>query len=180
MLVSVYRSPNIIERDAIMAYLTSEGVESFTGKRDVIVNLANEPNMSLEGYSAMFNGYDIFVSADQKNIAQEKIQQFLASTKKAHLEISNDSTLSQNAEQLLMDQGKLEKKILSILLFGILFPAINLPFVIAPLFQYFNRGCRPQSKFLMQFMLLMILNVIYLFVALKYVGPSIFNNKIII
>ena len=176
MLVSVYRSPNIIERDAIIAHLASEGIESFTAQRDVIVNLANEPNISLEGYSAMFNGYDILVDPEQKDRAQEKINSFLKSVQKPSLEIANP----QNEEQLFMDQAILEKKILTVLLFGIVFPVVNLVFLISPLSRYFQRGYRPGFKFFVQIAIMLFVNMIFVVAAIKYVGPSLLTGKSIL
>ena len=70
------RVPNVIERDALIHALRDGGVGAITPDRDVIVNLANEPNLSLEGASVLFEGYDICVPEEQWSAAQSLLTDF--------------------------------------------------------------------------------------------------------
>lgn len=75
-MVVLYRATTIIERDALMAFLSENHVEAFTGRRDVIQNLTENPNLSYEGYSVLFAGYEVFVSEDQLEQAQDLLKDF--------------------------------------------------------------------------------------------------------
>lgn len=70
------RVPSVIERDALMAALLEKNVSAFTPERNVMVNLAGEPNLSLEGASITFPGYDIRVPEDQYEEARNVLAEF--------------------------------------------------------------------------------------------------------
>lgn len=70
------RVPSVIERDALMVALLEAGVNAMTPERSVMVNLANEPNIALEGASIHFNGYDIRVPEDQFEKARAVLGEF--------------------------------------------------------------------------------------------------------
>lgn len=109
-LVEIHRARNVIERDSIMAHLKSEGIDSFTGQRDVIVNLTDHVNLGLEGYSALFEGYRIYVQAENKDRSQQLIRQ--------------QNLVIQNTPQEPTDENRELNKFVSSCLFSVLLPGI--------------------------------------------------------
>jgi hypothetical protein len=65
------RVQDLIVRGALVARLGEAQIEVYTPDRDVIVNLnSNAPNLSLEGYSALFEGYAVYVL--RRNFSEAK------------------------------------------------------------------------------------------------------------
>jgi hypothetical protein len=93
-----------------MSLLKENGIESFTGPRDVIVNLTNHVNLGFEGYSAVFEGYRIYTEADNA----EKSKQLIAQ-KNFKLRNLEEPRLEENIEM---------KKFLSGAIFSLLLPGI--------------------------------------------------------
>lgn len=68
--------PDLISRGALINLLGEKQIEVYAPDRDVIVNVnPASPNLSLEGYSAIFDGYEVYVARkklnDAKNIWEE-------------------------------------------------------------------------------------------------------------
>lgn len=60
--VILTKVPDLIIRGALINRLGEEQIEVYAPDRDVIVNLnSTTPNLSLEGYSALFDGYEVYV-----------------------------------------------------------------------------------------------------------------------
>lgn len=75
-LVLLCKVPSVIERDALLATLHERGIEALSPERDVIVNLAGEPNLALGGYSAVFEGYPVFVPRESEGAGREALAVF--------------------------------------------------------------------------------------------------------
>jgi len=65
---------NHIERGALIARLGESQIEVYAPDRDAIVNVGSEPNLSLEGYSVLFDGYSVFVPKSQLAEAQRILE----------------------------------------------------------------------------------------------------------
>ncbi len=69
--------PDLISRGALVNRLGEDNIEVYAPDRDVIVNLnANTPNLSLEGYSALFDGYEVYVSRTRLDDAKKIWDEF--------------------------------------------------------------------------------------------------------
>lgn len=79
-MIVLYRASNIIERDSLIAFLRAQGIEALTGRRDVVQNLTDNPNLSHQGYSAMFAGYEIFVLEEDLESAKKFLAQYQQQT----------------------------------------------------------------------------------------------------
>src|SRR5687768_17284034 len=93
-----------------MIFLKDNGIESFTGQRDVIVNLTNHVNLGYEGYSAVFEGYRIYTEASNA----EKSKQL----------ITQQNFRLRNLEEPRLDENVEMKKFLSGAIFSLLLPGI--------------------------------------------------------
>lgn len=62
--------PDLITRDVLVVRLGEKGIEVYAPERDMIVNVSPSPNFSLEGYSALFDGYPVYV--DQGDLARSR------------------------------------------------------------------------------------------------------------
>ena len=76
--------PDLIMRGALINQLGEVGIEVYAPDRDAIVNVSSTPNLSLEGYSALFDGYAVYVPAtrmpEAKEILQKVMDQHFAKT----------------------------------------------------------------------------------------------------
>jgi hypothetical protein len=63
--------PDLIMRGALINQLGEVGIEVYAPDRDAIVNVSSSPNLSLEGYSALFDGYAVYVPASRMGEAKE-------------------------------------------------------------------------------------------------------------
>lgn len=76
--------PDLIMRGALISQLGEEGIEVYAPDRDAIVNVSSSPNLSLEGYSALFDGYSVYVPAtrlgESKVILEKVLDQAYAKT----------------------------------------------------------------------------------------------------
>lgn len=68
--------PSIIERDALLTALDEAGIGASSPDRDMMINLAGEPNLALGGYSALFEGYSVFVPAAREADARSVLAVF--------------------------------------------------------------------------------------------------------
>ncbi|MFN8847813.1 MAG: hypothetical protein ACK5V3_15305 [Bdellovibrionales bacterium] len=71
------RLPDHVQKQALIHFLGQEGIESFSPDRDAITQLANEPQLSLGGYSTFFDGYPVYVNPKdwhQANLILEKMR----------------------------------------------------------------------------------------------------------
>lgn len=71
MFERLCRVPTIIERDALIQELLAADIDVVSPDRDVMVNLAQEPNFYLGSASLHFEGYDIRVRSEQLDKARE-------------------------------------------------------------------------------------------------------------
>ncbi|MFN8790507.1 MAG: hypothetical protein ACK5Y2_03515 [Bdellovibrionales bacterium] len=53
--------PDHVMKGALIARLGEARIEVYAPERDAIVNLGSAPNLTLEGYSVLFDGYSIYV-----------------------------------------------------------------------------------------------------------------------
>jgi hypothetical protein len=67
---------DLIQRDALIVRLGEERIEVLAPDRDVIVNLGGGPNIALEGYSAVFDGYSVLVKAQDLTRAKQILADF--------------------------------------------------------------------------------------------------------
>ena len=75
--VLLTRVPDLIIRGALIARLGEDQIEVYAPERDVIVNLnSTTPNLSLEGYSALFEGYAVYVPKPRLQQAQTILEKF--------------------------------------------------------------------------------------------------------
>jgi hypothetical protein len=63
--------PDLVMRGALIIRLGEVGIEVYAPERDAIVNVSSSPNLSLEGYSALFDGYSVYVPATRMGEAKE-------------------------------------------------------------------------------------------------------------
>lgn len=68
--------PDLIQRDALVYQLGENRIEVMAPDRDVIVNLGGGPNLALEGYSAIFDGYSVLVQTQDLARAKEILNTF--------------------------------------------------------------------------------------------------------
>ena len=82
--------PDLIMRGALINQLGEVGIEAYAPDRDAIVNVTSTTNLSLEGYSALFDGYAVYVPAtrmpEAKDILQKVVDQHYAKT---HTEVDH-------------------------------------------------------------------------------------------
>ena len=68
--------PDLIQRDFLINLLGDQQIETMAPDRDVIVSLGGGPNLSLEGYSALFDGYSVLVLRKDFLKAQDVLSEF--------------------------------------------------------------------------------------------------------
>jgi hypothetical protein len=69
--IELTKVPDLVIRGALISRLGEEHIEVYAPDQDVIVNLnSSSPNLSLEGYSALFNGYPVYV--DRRDLETAK------------------------------------------------------------------------------------------------------------
>lgn len=69
--------PDLISRGALINFLSEKQIEVYAPDRDVIVNVnPASPNLSLEGYSAIFDGYEVYVDRKKLNDAKKIWEEF--------------------------------------------------------------------------------------------------------
>lgn len=110
-LQEIHRAQSVIERDALMAFLKEEGIVSYTGQRDVIVNLTDHVNLGLEGYSATFEGYRIYVAQENASVARQLIHRQTMKVRNT----TPEERIDENAEM---------KKFISGSVFSLMLPGI--------------------------------------------------------
>lgn len=77
-MVLAYKAESIIEREALLSLLQAEGLEAITTPRDISRKISsNTVDLAYEGYSAIFDGFPIYVRESDLKEAQEKIRNFL-------------------------------------------------------------------------------------------------------
>lgn len=76
-MVLIHKAFNLIERDALLEHLSSKGIQATSAQRDIIQNPTDNPNLSLGGYSAMFEGYEIFASEEQAERGRQLVSEYL-------------------------------------------------------------------------------------------------------
>lgn len=101
-MIIVHRSPNLIERDALLAHLHFHNIAATTGRRDVIQNPTDNPNLALGGYSALFEGYEIFAPEDRADEAKALIQSYLADVQSSENEETDKFSLTKKLERRLI------------------------------------------------------------------------------
>lgn len=75
--VLLTKVPDLIIRGALISRLGEKQIEVYAPDQDVIVNLSStSPNLSLEGYSAMFDGYKVYVDRRSKIEAEKVWKEF--------------------------------------------------------------------------------------------------------
>jgi hypothetical protein len=80
--VLVHKANSIIQRDAIVEALQSEGLNPFTQERDVSKKVADGTlDLSYGGASAMFEGFPILVTEEEAARARDVVERVLASVR---------------------------------------------------------------------------------------------------
>lgn len=75
--VLVFKAASIIERDALLNALNQEGIEGKTSQRDISRKITSTMvDLAYEGYSAVFDGFPIFVRGEDKDGARKIIESF--------------------------------------------------------------------------------------------------------
>jgi hypothetical protein len=72
------RLPDHVQKQALIHFLGLDGVEAYSPDRDAITQLGNEPQLSLGGYSAFFDGYPVYVSPKDWHQATLTLEKFTA------------------------------------------------------------------------------------------------------
>ena len=73
----IYLAQSIIERDALIQYLADHSIDAFSPSRDISRKFTeNTVDLAFEGYSAIFDGFKIFVSPGQKEDALNLLKEF--------------------------------------------------------------------------------------------------------
>ncbi len=76
--VLVFTAESMVERDSLIALLKSEGIETESPKRDISRKYTDSTvDLSYGGYSAMFDGFKIFVEAKNQDKAHAITQNFI-------------------------------------------------------------------------------------------------------
>ncbi len=70
------KTPDLVVRGALVSRLGAQQIEVMAPDRDMIVNWSSTPNLSLEGYSAIFDGYPVFVRRQDLAEAQNILRNF--------------------------------------------------------------------------------------------------------
>ena len=78
--------PNLIMRGALVHKLGESSIEVYVPDRDAIVNVGTSPNLSLEGYSAVFDGYSVYVPKPKLPEAQAILNEIEAQANAPSLE----------------------------------------------------------------------------------------------
>lgn len=84
--VLLTKFPDLIQRDSFVNRLSEEQIEVMAPDRDMIVDVGGGPNLTLGGYSAMFDGYSVLVRNKDLSKAQEVLSEF----ESMHLQKSTD------------------------------------------------------------------------------------------
>lgn len=85
--VLLAKFPDLIQRDSLVSRLGEAEIEVMTPDRDMIVDVGGGPNLTLGGYSAMFDGYSVLVQ--KKDLL--KAQDILTAFEPLHLQKSTES-----------------------------------------------------------------------------------------
>ncbi len=76
----VHTAQGIIERDALLSALASEGINAFSPPRDMSRKVTeNTVDLALEGYSSFFDGFVIYISVADAEKAKSIIRSTLQS-----------------------------------------------------------------------------------------------------
>ncbi len=78
--VLLTKVPNLIMRGALIHKLGESQIEVYAPDRDAIVNVSSGPNLSLEGYSALFDGYEVYVAKQKLQEAKEILKEIETQT----------------------------------------------------------------------------------------------------
>ena len=74
----LYKAGGMVERDALIARLRSLGIDALTPERDVSRKVTDSTiDLSLGGYSAVADGFAIFVPEEQFDTAETALGEFL-------------------------------------------------------------------------------------------------------
>lgn len=74
--VLLTKFPDLIQRDSFVSRLGEAQIEVMTPDRDMIVDVGGGPNLTLGGYSAMFDGYSVLVQKKDLSKAQDVLSEF--------------------------------------------------------------------------------------------------------
>ncbi len=78
------KAESIIQRDAILAALKSQGIEPHSAPRDISRKIADTTvDLSFEGFSALFDGFAIYVDEADLERAQKLAENIVKSAQKA-------------------------------------------------------------------------------------------------
>lgn len=73
--VLLTKVPNLIMRGALIHKLGESQIEVYAPDRDAIVHVGSGPNLALEGYSALFDGYEVYVAKQKLQDAKEILKE---------------------------------------------------------------------------------------------------------
>ncbi len=90
ILKTIFRSQNIIERDAFLNQLAPEGIQA-VGKNRVLGRKTTHSTVDLayQGYSSMMDGFAISVLVSRADAAQAVIEKFLGEIRRSEPKISS-------------------------------------------------------------------------------------------
>lgn len=80
-MISVFKADSMIQRDALLSALHSQGIQAISPRRDLSRKVTSTTaDISYEGYSSFFDGFDIQVPDPDAEKAQEIVTKFLRET----------------------------------------------------------------------------------------------------
>jgi hypothetical protein len=86
------KAKSIIQRDAILSELESQGINAFASPRDMSRKIADHTvDLALEGYSVFFDGFPIYVNELDKAAADEIANRLLRETQQTPMVSSDES-----------------------------------------------------------------------------------------
>ena len=83
---AIFKADSIVQRDALQARLAAARISSESPDRDMSRKIIDSTvDLSLEGYSALFDGFDIYVEEADTAAADRVVREFLSDVQSANL-----------------------------------------------------------------------------------------------
>jgi hypothetical protein len=161
-LRTVVQAESIIQRDAILSALSHNGIEAFSGRRDISRKIAdNTLDLAFEGYSAIFEGFAIQVAEEDFTRAKEIV----------------DSVLREARVHVVDGEPKEDshfRRFYFCALFTLTLPIVMHVFAIQHLIQGIKKGEELRPVYILFSMALLIFTgVIGVYFVIDYLSPKI-------
>ncbi len=155
-LVLVHKAQSIIQRDSLTNELAQAGIEVTTAPRDMSRKVADDTiDLALEGYSAMFDGFAMYVKNRDKSQAEAIIHKFLAAADATGRELAVEAKPNHM------------RKYLFCALFSIMLPGLMHIFGIYHLSAAVRKGERIQPLMFIAGTLLYIFTLVVIYVVIR-------------